>query len=323
MEQSRILTSEGARAAGVDKPWEGSNEAWWDWYLSLAEGGGGVPEEHRVHVEPPVAVAPATLAGLAAELAEPYPLQDVDAERFRREGYVKLREVLSPAALAAAREEVARLAAEGPGAGTSGFLSLDMMWQSSGVLRLFALAPRLGRLAADLLAVADVRLYHDNVLAKDPGCGRTPWHFDAHHFPIDSRDIVTSWIPLQEIPREMGPLQFARGIDTWKLADDVAFNAADASYDRGVDEAFREHEVDVDASPFALGEMSFHHAYCFHAAGPNGTDGQRAVMASTYFADGAPVVAEPTMVSGDWAQFIPGAVPGERIDTPMNPVVSR
>ena len=46
-------------------------------------------------------------------------------------------------------------------------------------------------------------------------------------------------------------------------------------------------------------------------------------MATTYFEDGARVVDAPTMVSGDWAQFIPGARPGERIDTPLNPVVSR
>ena len=44
-----------------------------------------------------------------------------------------------------------------------------------------------GRLGPGRVGLSDVRLYHDNVLAKAPGCGRTPLHFDAHHFPIASR----------------------------------------------------------------------------------------------------------------------------------------
>jgi hypothetical protein len=319
---SRILTAEGARAAGVDRPWDGSNEAWWDWYLSLADRSASVPPERLVEVAPPPAVEAPSTPDLVHELAQPYPLDPADAERFRADGYVKLPGVLSPAALAAARAEVGRLAAAGPGPGRSGFLSLDGMWRESDLMRAFALSPRLGRLAADLLGVADVRLYHDNVLSKDPGCGRTPWHFDAHHFPIASRSIVTSWIPLQAIGLAMGPLAFARGIEAWQAADDVPFSAGDDSYDRGVGEAFRRAGVEVDETPFALGEMSFHHAYAFHAAGPNGTTAPRTVMATTYFEDGARVVDAPTMVSGDWAQFIPGARPGEPIDTPLNPVVS-
>ena len=103
----------------------------------------------------------------------------------------------------------------------------------------------------------------------------------------------------------------------------IAFDKAGDSYDRGVDAAFRSAGVEVDEGPFALGEVSFHHAYCFHAAGPNGTTAPRQVLATTYFEDGAPLVDAPTMVSGDWEKFLPGARPGERIETRLNPVVSR
>lgn len=321
---SRVLSAAGAREAGVDRPWERSNEDWWDWYLSLADRDASAPPERLVEVDPPpVAVAPPGPEALAAELSEPYALAPELAASFRRDGYAKLPGVLSPGALAVARAEVERLAAAGDGPGRSGFLSLDSMWLESDVLCAFALSPRLGRLAADLLGAAEVRLYHDNVLAKTPGTGRTPWHFDAHHFPIASRSVVTSWIPLQPVPREMGPLAFARGIDTWKLADDVPFDTTGDSYDRGVGAAFAAAGVEIDATPFALGEVSFHHAYCFHAAGPNGTTASRQVMATTYFEDGARLVDAPTMVSGDWEKFLPGARAGEPIDTPRNPIVSR
>ncbi len=319
---SRILSAEHARESGVAEQWQEGNEQWWDWYLSLAAGD-GAPVELK-EVAPPEAVALPSLEELREELATPYALTDAQAERFRAQGYLKVPEVLTAGALALARSEVERLAAEGDGPGTSGFLSLDMMWQGdSEILRLFALSPRLGRLAADLLGVAEARIYHDNVLSKTPGCGRTPWHFDAHHFPIASRDIVTSWIPLQEIPSEMGPLAFASGIDTWEVAEEVDFNAKDSSYDSGVAEAFKEAQVVVDDGPFALGEMSFHHAWCFHYARGNATNRSRQVMATTYFADGARLVDSPTMVSGDFEKFLPGARPGEVIDTPLNPIVSR
>lgn len=319
---SRILSDEHARESGVDRAWEDTNEAWWDWYLSLAdddEAGGELAD-----VAPPEPVALPAIAELRAELAEPYALGDEERARFAAEGYVKLRGVVSPGALAAARAEVDRLAAAGDGPGRSGFLSMDLMWQAgSDVLEAFALSPRLGRLAADLLGVADVRLYHDNVLSKAPGCGRTPWHFDAHHFPIATRDIVTSWLPLQEIPAPMGPLAFAADAQAWKVAEAVDFSSTDASYDRGVSAALREAGVRVDDMPFELGEMSFHHAWCFHCARGNRTTRPRGVHASTYFADGARLVDQPTMVSGDWRRFIPGLEPGAVVDTPLNPVVSR
>ncbi len=320
---SRILSAEHARESGVDKPWQQTNEDWWDWYLSLADAGDAAPTT-LAELDPPSEVPLPTLDELREELASPYePAQD-DLGRFVRDGYVKIRDVLSPGALAAGRAEVLRLAAAGDGPGRSGFLSMDLMWRTdSDVLRLFALSPRIGRLAADLLQVADVRLYHDNVLSKEPGCGRTPWHFDAHHFPIASRDVVTSWIPLQEIPAEMGPLAFAAGRDVWEIAEGTDFSSTDDSYDRGVAEAFRAAGVTVDDSPFALGELSFHHSWCFHYARANGTTQPRMVMASTYFADGARLVDQPTMVSGDWQRFMPGAEPGGVIDTPLNPVVSR
>jgi ectoine hydroxylase-related dioxygenase (phytanoyl-CoA dioxygenase family) len=319
---SRILSARAAKQSGVDERWAEGNEAWWDWYLSLAADDG--PPAELVELAPPAPVALPSLEALREELATPYALSDAEAEQFRAEGYLKVKDVLSPGALALARVEVERLAAAGDGPGTSGFLSLDMMWQGdSEVLRLFALSPRIGRLAADLLGVADARIYHDNVLSKTPGCGRTPWHFDAHHFPIASRDIVTSWIPLQEIPEPMGPLAFAAGIDTWTLAEEVDFNAKDSSYDAGVAEAFKAAGVRVDDSPFALGEVSFHHAWCFHYARGNATNRSRQVMATTYFADGAKLVDNPTMVSGDFEKFLPGARPGAVIDTPLNPIVSR
>jgi ectoine hydroxylase-related dioxygenase (phytanoyl-CoA dioxygenase family) len=152
-----------------------------------------------------------------------------------------------------------------------------------------------------LLGTDHVRLYHDNALSKEPGAGRTPWHYDAHHFPLNSPQVLTAWIPLQLTPREMGSLAFARGVS----------------------EALRAHGVQVEDGPFAAGEVSFHGANCAHTAGANRTTEARVVLANTYFADGTRVVPSPTMVSGDWRKFIPGAEPGQVVASPRNPLLRR
>lgn len=311
-------TTAAGAASDVAVEWDRGNDQWWDWYMSLADD----PLPTGPLIDPP-AHDPGSLpsdTALAAELAEPYPLTAAQVASYRAESFVKLPGVLSPGALERLRMRLRGMldAAVDPAVG---FQSLEMMWLTDPLLRSAVLSPRIGGIAAGLIGVDRVRLYHDNALSKEPGAGRTPWHFDAHHFPLASADVLTAWIPLQPTPREMGPLAFARGADTWRLVDGIAFDKHGTSYDRGVSETFRSHEVAVEDGPFAAGEMSFHSAHCFHTAGANRTTTPRMVLATTYFADGVRVVEAPTMVSGDWRKFIPGTEPGAVVASARNPLV--
>ena len=313
-------TTAAGAASDVAVEWDRGNDQWWDWYMSLADDSLGEPAGPLTDPPPH---DPGPLPGgeaLAAELAEPYPLTSAQIASFRAESFVKLPGVLSPGGVELLRRRLREMldAAVDP---SVGFQSLEMMWLTDPLLRSAVLSPRIGGIAAGLIGADRVRLYHDNALSKEPGAGRTPWHFDAHHFPLASADVLTAWIPLQPTPREMGPLAFARGADTWRVVDDVAFDKHGTSYDRGVSEAFREHGVAVEDGPFAAGEMSFHSAHCFHTAGANRTTAPRMVLATTYFADGVRVVDAPTMVSGDWRKFIPGAEPGAVVASARNPLI--
>jgi hypothetical protein len=305
-------------AADVDVEWDRGNDQWWDWYMSLADG--GAPDGPLVDVAPHDPGPLPSDAEVAAELAEPYPITDEQVAAFRADSFVKLPGVLTPGAVERLRARLAELLDAAVGDGV-GFRSLEMMWLTDPLVRSAVLSPRIGGISAALLGVRRVRLYHDNALSKEPGAGRTPWHFDAHHFPLDSADVLTAWIPLQPVPPEMGPLAFARGADAWRLADGIAFDKHGTSYDRGVSEAFRRHGVRVEDGPFAAGEVSFHSAHCVHTAGANRTTTARAVLATTYFADGVRVVPAPTMVSGDWRKFLPGTEPGGPAASPHNPVL--
>jgi len=307
----------------VSKPWDKDNQAWWDWYVSLADGEGEIT---TFEPAPPLPDVPLPSdAEVIAELSRPYDLGEADVTHFRDNGFVKLAGVFSPGAVLRLRGELVRLLTEAfgtdPDSGVQDrFLSLEMTWADHPLMRAYVLSPRVAHICAALLEVPAVRLYHDNVLSKQPGCGRTPWHFDDHHFPLDTHDVVTAWAPAQPIPLAMGPLAFAGPRSVWELVDGVAFETSSTGYDRNVARLFAEHGVAVDETPFEIGEVSFHHNLNFHNAARNRTDRSRIVLANTYYADGARVVDAPTMVSGDWQKFMPGVEPGGLAASALNPI---
>ena len=314
------LLPEANRTGDLQQDWAGDDQQWWDWYMTLAANasdaplvpGPGLPD-----------VPPATDAELAAELARPYELTDAQVQRFRDQSFVKLPAVLSPAVVRRLAERLAELLHAEHGADTAGrFTSLEQMWRHDPLMREVALSPRLGAIAAGLLGT-DVRIYHDNALSKEPGCGRTPWHHDAEHFPLATLSALTAWLPMSAIPAEMGPLSFARGADLRPVLEGLEFDRVGTGYDEAVSGRFRDAHVSIEDGPYAVGEVSFHGATCFHTAGRNGTTQPRRALATTYFADGARVVDAPTLISGTWQEFLPGAVPGGPAATELNPVVGR
>lgn len=309
-------------AMNIDRAWEGDNQDWWDWYVRLADN----PVQPPALVDAALPDSPvASDTQVFDELRRPYKLAEDDIAGFRRNGYVRLRGVLSDPVALRLRYELKALLERAFSVRLDGgvrdrFLSLEMVWLEHPLIRAFVLSPRVAGIGARLLGVPALRLYHDNVLSKEPGCGRTPWHYDDTHFPLATQDVVTAWIPGQAIPAAMGPLAFAAPIDTYRLVEDLRFNTEDSSYDRAIADTLAGHGVFVDDRPFELGEVSFHHNLSLHTAAANATRLSRIVLANTYFADGARVVDSPTLISGDWQKFMPGVAPGDVAASSLNPV---
>ena len=69
--------------------------------------------------------------------------------------------------------------------------------------------------AAQLMGSRKVNLFHEHVLVKEPGTEeRTPWHQDQPYYTVDGADIVSLWIPLDPVPREVS-LEFVAGSHRW------------------------------------------------------------------------------------------------------------
>ena len=307
-----------------NKSWDKDNQAWWDWYVSLADNSNSGKNNTFLELpEPPKIKYPAQIE-LKKQLSRPYNLTKHDVITFKKNGFIKLKNVFTSDAIQVLRSEILLLLKKTfknyNKNKKNRFLSLEMMWLDNALIREFVLSSRIAKICAELLSVKKIRLYHDNALVKESGCGRTPWHYDDDHFPLKTNDVITAWIPAQAIPIEMGPLTFAKPLDVYKLVKDIKFNEFDTSYDVKINDVFKNNDVSIVEEPFELGEVSFHHNLSFHTASENKTTQSRIVLANTYFADGARVVNNPTMISGDWKKFIPATKPGEIVSSNLNPI---
>ncbi len=262
------------------------------------------------------------------DLDSPYDLDPDRIEAYERDGYVRLAGVLDAAMLDGYGREITRAVLELSREDrpleerdTYGraFLQVTNLWRRNERVKEFVLGRRLGRLAAQLLGVPGVRLYHDQALYKEPGGGHTPWHADRYYWPLASDRCVTAWVPLQDTPTPMGPLEFAVGSHTVEVARDLPIG--DESEDR-IQAAVAAHGFEIDAPGYDLGDVSFHAGWTLHRAGPNTTDEPRRVMTVIYM-DRDMRLAAPANENQekDREAFCPGVVVGDVIDSPLNPVV--
>jgi hypothetical protein len=266
---------------------------------------------------------------LLPELTTAYPLGDDDIAAYRTNGHVRLTQLATVAEAGAYRQPVAatverlstetRPLADRDSYGMA-FLQVMNLWKHDDAVERFVKASRFADVAARLLGVPRVRLYHDQALFKEPGGGYTPWHQDAMYWPLDGSQCLTMWMPLVDITPAHGGLAFAsRSHLEGPLSDIGISNASEEHFDRLIPEL----GLSVD-EPVAMraGDASFHSGWTVHKALGNTAERMREVMTVIWFADGLPVL-EPanSAQANDLASWLPGLAPGDLAASPDNPAI--
>lgn len=261
-------------------------------------------------------------------LSTPFSLSPEQIAAFRSDGFVKIRQVLTPEAVAYLDDTISaevrrlntqHLPIEERDTYGKAFLQIMNIWRQSEIVKPIVFSERLARIAADLLGVSGVRLYHDQALYKEPGGGHTPWHCDQYYWPLASDKTVTVWIPMQATPLEMGPLEFSAG--SQHLNTGRQLKISDESQEL-LESTLAQSGYRHVTEPFETGEVSFHLGWLYHRAGPNRTDQMRKVMTMIYMDRDMRLKApENENQQLDWDTWCPGAQIGQLIDTPLNPVV--
>ena len=110
-------------------------------------------------------------------LDEPYALKDADVAAYRRDGAVRLPQVLDDKTLDAVRETLRALTKAGDRAtvpleerDTYGraFTQVFNLWRKDKLAQALACSTRLARIATELMGCEGVRMYHDQALYKSP-----------------------------------------------------------------------------------------------------------------------------------------------------------
>jgi ectoine hydroxylase-related dioxygenase (phytanoyl-CoA dioxygenase family) len=262
-------------------------------------------------------------------LHDDYVLSMQQCNDYGKNGLVYLKDVVSPDVLFAYRNEIqatvesyARndLPLDKRDTYGKAFIQVCNLWVQNEKVKEFVLARRFAHIAAQLMDVRGVRIYHDQALFKEPGGGHTPWHQDQIYWPINSPNVLTMWMPLVDIPQEVGSMTFASGSHTNgyinKLFISDESHRTLASYIEGKN--IPKHNY----GGMRAGDATFHAGWTMHSAPGNPTDRMREVMTVIYVADGT-LVGDPDnqLRKSDLAAWIPDRSPGDLINSPLNPLV--
>ena len=265
---------------------------------------------------------------IAFELDQPYPLTPEQVDFYQRNRYIKLKHVLSAAALDFFNDAITRCVnnlntetrdlKERDTYGKA-FIQTFNLWLQDPQVKALVFSQRLARIASDLMQTQGVRIYHDQALFKESGGGITPWHADQYYWPLQSDKTITAWIPLQATPLEMGPLEFSAGSHQIVTGRDLEISD---NSEIEIQKQLRVTNFPHIIEPFDAGEISFHSGWIFHRAGANNSAETRKVMTVIYM-DKAMILKQPENANqqNDLEQWCPGAVAGQEINSPLNPIV--
>jgi Phytanoyl-CoA dioxygenase (PhyH) len=136
------------------------------------------------------------------------------------------------------------------------------------------------KIATRLAGTTAVRLFHDQLVTKPPFDAERKavvgWHTDrAYWQTCTSSNMLTAWIPLDDVPEAKGPLAVWDGSHHWP---DVETLHSFDRHDLGSIEDMFLHKgltPDIIFLPMKRGQVSFHHCRLVHGGLENRSDEPR------------------------------------------------
>jgi len=267
-----------------------------------------------------------------------YPVNEIDIAYFKKNGHVRLNSICSNDEIKVYRKDINKAVADRKAKiqllpleerDTYGkaFLQIMNLWPDYDQVAKFVLAKRFASIAAKLLGVDKVRIYHDQALYKEPHGGLTPWHQDQYYWPLETNKFVTMWMPLIDVSKEMGTLNFASGTGAVGYLGDIPIS--DESEDI-LSQMCKERGFEIiNHGDINAGDTTFHSGWCLHGAGTNKSNIMREAMTIIWYADDVNIIKDPDPKDrwnkgrrDDMNRWLPDRRPGEKADGCLNPLIS-
>lgn len=164
-----------------------------------------------------------------------------------------------------------------------GLDKIDNGWWADRVMESFATSPILGEVAAQLLGVPEIYLWHDQVLYKPPSsgaAGNVGWHQDKGYWASASgTEMVTAWVAFDDVDEENGCMRFVAGSHRWGLLNESDFFNPDLEGQKNRMRLPGGAEWREVPAILPAGAVSFHHCMTLHGSGPNRSDRPRRSIA--------------------------------------------
>ena len=250
-------------------------------------------------------------------------------EQFREDGHTITKGLLSPREMAVYHPVITNAALkynsekrkiEDRDTYGKAFLQVMNLWRHDEKVKKFVMSRRLAKVAADLLGVENVRIYHDQALFKEPGGGPTPWHQDQFYWPVDTDKTITMWMPLVDINVEMGMLTFASG--SHKNGSVFSYEISDES-DSEFDNYVKEKNFEITrAKTMDAGDATWHTGFTIHNATGNKSEKMREVFTIIYIAENTRIQRPKNQwQENDLKTWLMNKEPGTFADSELNPLV--
>lgn len=246
-------------------------------------------------------------------------------EKFRRDGFVVIDNLLTDAELEKFGAAVDRAVADRKRGDArtldekslyeQSFTQCMNLWEDNPEVLPLTFHRKISEVAATLIGVPALRLWHDQALYKDAGGRYTEPHQDQPYWPMNEMDTLTAWIPFDGSTRESGCMAYVPGSHLIGVRKFVNIFTADEKV-----KILEEPQIAAIPPVYVevpRGSVAFHHGLTVHLAGANQSSRTRRVHTMIYFRDGATRTKPHPHPSVDR----PGIAVGNAIDSELTPIV--
>jgi ectoine hydroxylase-related dioxygenase (phytanoyl-CoA dioxygenase family) len=241
-------------------------------------------------------------------LDQEYKLTTEQIQSYRKNGFIKIDNVLVPEVLAQYRETIANAvdkekqldalgrvpetniseeAAKFQASYGKVFTQRVNLWQRHQEIHPLLHSKRLAGMAAAFMG-APARVWHDQALFKEPnGDNKTPWHQDTPYWPhgnVNTSPALSIWIALKDATLQNGCMSYMPG--SHHLGAKAPINLADGNPEGVYQVAPELKGVKPETIELKAGSAAFHCGLCFHYAGPNRSNATREAYVIIYMPDG-------------------------------------
>jgi len=206
-------------------------------------------------------------------------LDDVELERYQRDGQIAPSTALPEEFLSQARTRMERLLRERPELDADfipGLIEIDGGWLE------LARAPQILDIVEQVLG-PDIIVWGSGLFCKSAMEGKaTPWHQDGQYWPIRPLRTVTAWIAIDPATLDNGCLRVIHGSHAGKEVHAHSANDSDALVLNQEIDLSRlgnpiPHDVVLDSGMFSI-----HDVHLVHGAEPNRSGSRRAGLVFRY-----------------------------------------